>query len=183
MERKILAIILATVLLFTITACSGDDNSESTGGDSVTTKSESKASSILTSEEIAEKIKNLDGISEVVIMTEENDPNGTMGKKGSYIGGVFFISDWIDDSDKSYVLDDNWNRTDELEMGASNGGTIEIFNTEKEAKERDDYLATFDGTIFASGHLLHKNMVIRTSDELKASQQKQLEEAIVNALK
>ena len=50
-------------------------------------------------------------------------------------------------------------------------------------KKRNDYLAGFDGGIFASGsHKVIGTVLIRTSDHLTASQQEELETAIVEAL-
>lgn len=52
-----------------------------------------------------------------------------------------------------------------------------------DAEKRNDYLASFDGSIFASGsHTVVGTVLVRTSDELTASQQKALEANIIAEL-
>ena len=59
----------------------------------------------------------------------------------------------------------------------SNSYTIE------EAENRNSYLSSFDGGIFASGsHNTLGTIVVRTSNELTASQQKELEAKLINSL-
>ena len=57
------------------------------------------------------------------------------------------------------------------------------FKTKKEAKNREEYLASFDGTVLTSGsHIVVGTVVIRTSNELTLLQQKLLESNIIAAL-
>ncbi len=50
-------------------------------------------------------------------------------------------------------------------------------------KSRESYLAGFDGSILSSGsHKVVGTVLIRTSDDLNATKQKNLEEKIVKAL-
>ena len=50
-------------------------------------------------------------------------------------------------------------------------------------QKRNDYLAAFDGSVIASGsHTVIGTLVVKMSDEPKASQQKELETALIAAL-
>ena len=63
------------------------------------------------------------------------------------------------------------------------GGGIEVYSTVEDAEKREEYLATYDGGIFASGtHTVVGTVVVRTSNELKASQQKEMEDKIIETL-
>ena len=68
-------------------------------------------------------------------------------------------------------------------MGTDGGGAIEVFATAKEANVRNDYLASFDGGMFASGsHYVEGTCLIRTSNYLNGTQQKELTAKITEAL-
>ena len=57
------------------------------------------------------------------------------------------------------------------------------YTSPEDAEKRNTYLASFDGSIFASGsHSVIGTVVVRTSNELKASQQKEMEANIIAAL-
>ena len=50
-------------------------------------------------------------------------------------------------------------------------------------KKRRDYLATYDGTIYANGtHTVIGTVLVRTSNKLMATQQKELEQKVIDAL-
>jgi hypothetical protein len=71
-----------------------------------------------------------------------------------------------------------------INKGTDAGGAVEVYTTVEDANKRDSYLAFFDGSgMFASGlHVVFGTMVIRTSDELTATQQKELTEQIKTIL-
>ena len=70
-----------------------------------------------------------------------------------------------------------------IDKGTDAGGSIEVYKTKSEATERNEYLAAFDGGILSSGsHTVIGTLVVRTSNELTASQQKSLEADIIAAL-
>ena len=116
-------------------------------------------------------VKDIDGIAAA---TEDHDPNGNLHKSGGYTSQVYFSSPLVD---HSYM--DN----DIIEAGTEGGGSIEVYKTADEATKRDEYLAGFDGTITASGsHKVVGTCIVRTSDDLTATQQNDLEETIIEAL-
>ena len=70
-----------------------------------------------------------------------------------------------------------------IEKGTDCGGSIEVYSVAEDAVARNDYLASFDGGIFASGsHIVVGTVLVRTSNELTASQQKEIEANIITAL-
>lgn len=107
-------------------------------------------------------------ITETKIFTEENDPNtNSLGKPGQYMSGVAWQDSrtgWTPESE-----------SDPNRWGTSAGGSIEVFETEAEAKTRNEYIAAFDGSFLSPG--MHKQIgkvVVRISDDLPKSQQDEL---------
>lgn len=124
---------------------------------------------------VIEKLNTVTQISGTAAVTEDNDPNGNLNKPGGYIASIYFSSSLVDQNkvDGSSIID----------KGTSCGGDIEVYATAEDANKRNTYLAAFDGTIFASGsHTVIGTVVVRTSNLLKGSQQKELEANIISAL-
>ena len=74
--------------------------------------------------------------------------------------------------------------TDTIEKGTDGGGCIEVYSSKEDAAKRDMYLASFDGaTALNSGsHTVYGTVVIRTSSKLTATQQKETEKNLLEAL-
>lgn len=124
---------------------------------------------------VIQRLKNVDEIADVRAVTEDNDPNGQLNKPGGYTATIYFES--------KNVNQVNVYGTDLIDKGTDAGGAIEVYATEEDAIKRNDYLATFDGGIFASGsHRVVGTVLVRTSDALSASKQKALEEKIIEVL-
>lgn len=120
-------------------------------------------------------LSNVPNIVDISAVTEDNDPNGNLNKAGGYTAQVYFSSDLVDQSDVS--------GSTVIEKGTDCGGSIEVYATPEEAKTRNEYLGSFDGSIFASGsHTVVGTVLVRTSDKLTASQQKGMESNIIAAL-
>lgn len=80
--------------------------------------------SVLAADQVLTKIKDAGlPVSNIVVYDEKSDPNGTLGRPGSYTSKVSFSDPAHEDSDKSNP--DN---------------TIEVFDTEADAKTRADYV-------------------------------------------
>lgn len=117
-------------------------------------------------------IPEITGISAV---TEDNDPNGNLNKAGGYTATVYFSHQSVNQND---VYGDTL-----IEKGTDAGGGIEVYTCVEDAEKRRDYLAAFDGGILASGtHTVVGTVLVRTSNELTATQQKDLETKIIFAL-
>lgn len=120
-----------------------------------------------------EPIKSINGIQAA---TEDNDPNGQLNKQGGYTAAVYFRSNLVDKADLS-------SGTDIVSYGTDGGGQIEVYETVEAAEKRNTYLSAFDGGVINSGsHTVVGTLVVRTSSNLTASQQKELETQIIQAL-
>lgn len=125
--------------------------------------------------EIIEKLRTVPDIAYIEAATEDTDPNNQLGKQGCYTSYIFFSSPLVD---PAYATKDHFDK-----LATEYGGSIEIYATTADAEKRNEYLASFDGTAFVSGsHTIYGTMIIRTSHKLKASQQKKLEQEIIDAL-
>ena len=166
--KKLTLFILAITMCFALAACGGGTNKSG-----------------LTNNPSAEDVKTalsvISDITTIEIVTEDNDPNEQLSKQGGYTGCVFFKSSLVDESE--IYVDDGGDINSAIDCGTDGGGCLEIYANAGDAKKRDDYLASFDGTVFSSGsHKVLGTVVIRTSSKLKASEQQTLETAIVDAL-
>ena len=126
---------------------------------------------------VIERLRGIDGVGEIAALTEETDNNGLLGKAGTYYAKIDFASPWIKDPYSIY------SGRSVAENSTDGGGSVEVFETEELAQKRNDYLGAFDGGILASGsHKVLGTLIVRTSDELTASQQKKLEADIIASL-
>ena len=124
---------------------------------------------------VIERLQGIEGIGDISAVTEDNDPNGQLGKSGGYTATVYFTSPLVDQSD---VIGSTV-----IEKGTEGGGAIEVYANVDDDNKRKDYLSAFDGGILSSGsHEVVGTVLVRTSDKLTASQQKELEAAIIEAL-
>lgn len=125
---------------------------------------------------LVERAKTVKSVTAVEAATEKTDANTLMNKKGGYYAYVAM---------KSSLIDDSYDEGESpVEAGTEGGAVIEAFHTVKDAKARDAYLSGFDGSGMLSpgSHRVVGTLVIRTSDELSTSDQKKLENRIVDAL-
>lgn len=128
---------------------------------------------------VLERLAGLPNITTAEAVTEENDPNGNLHKDGGYASAVYFSSDLVDAS-QLYAQP---GYTGIPAVGTDAGGCVEVYATAEDAEARDDYLASFDGTILNSGsHAVVGTCVIRTSYLLTASEQNAIEQSIVDSL-
>ena len=126
---------------------------------------------------VMERLQRVDTITAMAAVTEDHDPNEKLGKQGGYIGCIYWSDNQVDKS-KIYEYSN-----DVIEVGTEGGGAIEIYNTVEEATARDTYLASFDGSGFASGsHYVYGTIIIRTSDHLSGTKQQELTQKVLEAL-
>lgn len=121
------------------------------------------------------KVKHITGVQAV---TEEHDPNGNLNKAGGYTATIYMSCDYVN-KDDLYIEPGE----DIVDIGTDGGGAVEVYASVEDAKKREEYLATFDGSVLASGsHKIVGTCLIRTSNHLTASKQKEIEAAIIDAL-
>lgn len=124
---------------------------------------------------VIERLQGIEGVGDIAAVTEDNDPNGQLGKSGGYTATIYFTSPLVNQSD---VFGNTV-----IEKATDGGGAIEVYANIDDANKRKDYLSAFDGSILSSGsHEVVGTVLVRTSDKLTASQQKELEAAIIEAL-
>ena len=126
---------------------------------------------------VLQRVLAIDEVTAAKPVTEDNDPNGKLNKAGGYTATVFLES-------KNINKDEYGLGNDVIENGTDGGGAVEVYANGEDAKARNDYLAGFDGAgFFDSGsHTVIGTTVIRTSTNLTATQQKELQEKIIDAL-
>ena len=100
---------------------------------------------------VVERLKQIKSISGVEAVTEKTDTNRLLNKNGGYTACVYFSSKKVK---QDYVY----------------------------AKKRESYLASFDGNgmMDSGSHIVLGTVLIRTSSQLTATQQKNLTEQISN---
>ena len=125
---------------------------------------------------LVERAKRVKSVTKVEAATEKSDVNKLLHKKGGYTSYVAMRS--------SMVKDNYYNDKSPVEAGCDGGAAIEAFKTVKEAKKREKYLAGFDGNglLDSGSHKVVGTLLIRTSTDLTATQQKTLENYIINSL-
>ncbi len=70
-----------------------------------------------------------------------------------------------------------------INAGTAGGGAVEVYSTEEEARDRDQYLAFFEGSIMdPGGHAVEGTCVIRVSRHLEETEQQELMKKIRKAL-
>lgn len=129
---------------------------------------------------VMQRILTVDDVADARAVTEDQDPNGNLHKAGGYTSTIYFESKTVNQSDV-YV---SGKYADVLiDKGTDAGGAIEVYENVEDAEKRRDYLATYDGTIYANGtHTVIGTVLVRTSNELTATQQKELEQKVIDAL-
>ena len=125
---------------------------------------------------LLERAKTVDTVTAVEAATEENDQNKLMNKPSGYYAYI--------DMKSSLVTDSYYTSQSPVEAGTEGGAVIEAFKTAKDAKARNEYLAAFDsaGLVNSGSHKVIGTLVIRTASNLTASQQQQLEQAVIDKL-
>lgn len=126
---------------------------------------------------LVNRLSSIDEIYDIEVVTEEHDPNRNLHKDGGYTVCIYFKDKNLNMSNYSYAKSNS-----SIDIGTVGGGCIEIYRTSEQASKRAEYLSLHDGSVLANGtHRAINTTLIRTSNDLTATQQKALEEKIVNA--
>ena len=129
---------------------------------------------------VMQRILTVDDVADARAVTEDQDLNGNLHKAGGCTSTIYFESKTVNQSDV-YVSGEYADVL--IDKGTDAGGAIEVYKNVEDAEKRRDYLATYDGTIFANGtHTVIGTVLVRTSNELTATQQKELEQKVIDAL-
>lgn len=125
-------------------------------------------------------ISSVGSISDICVVSEDNDPNGSLNKPNGYTGALFFVSSYAESMESTEFLQ----YADTCAKGTDAGGSIEVYANKNDAEKRNEYLATFDGEwgVNSGTHTRVDTVIIRISDKMPASKQQELEQKISNAL-
>ena len=120
---------------------------------------------------IIDALSGLDVITEIQAATEDHDPNGNLHKQGGYTSAIYLTTKYLNpETVFGYSI---------IDKGTEAGGQIEVYETAEIAESRNQYLTAISGFINPGSHIVLGSMVIRTSNKLLASKQKELERLIV----
>lgn len=124
---------------------------------------------------VKNRISKVKEIKNIEAVTKKNDPNGLLNKKGGYKSCLYFTTTLLDNKKvKGNSI---------VSKGTDGGGAVEVFETLKDAKNRCEYLASFDGTMLTTGsYALVGTMVIRISYRLDETEQYKITDSIIKAL-
>ena len=128
---------------------------------------------------VEERLALVPGITGIQSVTEDHDPNKKLNKVGGYTSSTYFTYSGV--AMDPYVRNYYANK-DIVEIGNVGGGNIEAYRSAKEANVRNVYLDEVDPYISTGSHTVAGTCVIRTSEDLTATQQNILTQQIINAL-
>ena len=122
-------------------------------------------------------IRDQAGMTDVIALTEDNDPENYIGKAGWYTAKIIFRHKDVE----HYGLESGLLTLSEV--GNPAGGCVEVYRTEEDAQRRADELKSQEGTARSPGaRVICGTMVIRVSDDLKTSYQQELLTLITNEM-
>jgi hypothetical protein len=107
-------------------------------------------------------------VRQVKVYSEADDPNKLLGRPGQYIGKANF-RDSRADSDRARGLD------------VSEGGSIEVFAFEGDARQRADYveeIARSGGGLFAEYDYLRGKVLLRVAGNLTPTEAREYQAAL-----
>lgn len=103
-----------------------------------------------------------------IVYDAETDPNQRLGRPGFYV-------------EKASWHDARLAALDGRAISSDTGGTIEIFTSRADLERRRDFLAAFDGTIFAAGYRYARGLVlVRASLDYTPDQAAEFEDILAN---
>jgi len=191
MNKKVMIIIVVVTTLvaggavFLLTSNKDDKSSSNNGNSNISTnndqsKKELEGNALVQS--VLDKVKaETPTVQDIRIITEANDSNNLIGKKGEYqYAGSFYdtrtgYKPTNDNLDPIDIKDDHYKTTA--------GGSIEVFATNADAKKRGELLEQFQsGVINAGPYRVVNNVVLRVSEDYKASEQQQMLDLMQSAL-
>lgn len=131
---------------------------------------------------IIERLSKIPTLSEFSFATEDNDPNGQLGKQKGYSDSINFVDSRAPKIEGCYHEGVKTTCRNSVDKGTDGGGAIEIYSDSKYANSRTLYFDALPENITGRYKLVGK-IIIRISYKMTASQQKDLEEKIISVLK
>ena len=120
---------------------------------------------------VVKLLSSIDNITSAKAVTETTDLNHLLNKEGGYIGCVYFH-----DKRVTSVSDDP------LIAGTDGGGAVEIFPSQEDANQRDEYLLAYNSPSLTGSHKVVGTCVVRISGKLSSSEQAEMTDEIEKLL-
>ena len=136
-----------------------------------TTETTQSINKELTAEQIVNKLKEKNSnIGKIVVYTVETDLNELLGRPNQYTSKVQFA--------------DNRLSQEFVEENDAVGGTVEVFENEKDMNNRKEYIESISSqaSIFAEYTYSAENALLRLDNELTPEQAKEYEEAFYSIM-
>lgn len=128
--------------------------------------------------QVISDVRSVSGVQRVEQVIEGHDPNNLLNRQGGYTSCVYFSVSDIDFDQFSGIV-----TQDAVDVGVIGGGCVEIYKNASEAKKRNEYLSTFDNTLFDSGsHERYGSMIIRVSNGVSGTRQQEISRQIKSEL-
>lgn len=136
--NRFLCVALVLLMMLSYAACGSSPN-DSNGNDSP--KNEVQQPQAQVPETAEDMLKALqeknENITEILVWTKENDPNGQLGRPGNYIGKADFSDSRVEEI---------WTTEEDKLVYGLSGGTIEVFKSKGDCEKRCSYLKGFMGS-------------------------------------
>ncbi|MDQ0230711.1 hypothetical protein [Metabacillus malikii] len=178
--------VILFLIIFTFTACANNQENDKT----TTTKTDVNLEKV--------DLKDVDAIaayfkdkglpiSDSRTYNEDDDPNELLGRPGGYIGKMDFIDKNVEkkliETEKTEynIPEDETKATMREKFGVSNGGSIEVFANQDDAKKRFEYVsqvASELGGMFTEYGYQEKNIYLRLSKSLTPTQADEYEKVL-----
>lgn len=188
MKKKII-FLSAVLILAAFTGCSAESNSQSSSSESKVEQSEeleameekseseteeetegptSPAVEVTASEVMGYLLDNTSNIGTYVEYDENTDVNGLLGRPGQYTSKINFAITTLEQTDPE----------------DPKGGSIEVFSTDEDAKNRYDYIQSLaqNSPLFAEYDYLNGCVLLRINYDVAPSDEKLYEDAVSDYL-
>lgn len=171
-NKKLIIAIIVIIIIASIGIClylaNQGDNESTTSSSNGLFQNKSKTAEKIISE-MKEKNTN---IGKVVIYNSETDLNKLLGRPGQYTSKITFEDKRIKQTNAN--LDKELST--EAEINEPTGGTIEVFENEKDMKNRKNYVEGFSTTAMFSQYIYSKgNALLRIDGDLTPEQAREYE--------
>ena len=180
MKKKIFLFIIFVIVVFTLTGCDKQISNEKEMEEARVI--EDVVEKNKTSEEIVSELKEKGlNIGKIVTYNEENDLNSLLGRPHQYTSKTTFEVIGIEQSNSN--LDPEY--FSEEERNEPIGGTIEVFKSEEDMKNRKNYVETVSASasIFTEYSYGSKCVLLRLNKQLTPTEAKKFEEAFYEIVK
>lgn len=171
-NKKIVIAIIVIVIIASIGICLYLVN-QNNNRSNISSSTEVLQNKSKTAEEIISKMKEKNtNIGKIVVYNSETDLNKLLGRPGQYTSKITFEDKRLEQIN----LNLDKELSTEAERNEPIGGTIEVFNNERDMQTRKEYIERFSTTSTFSQYVYSKeNVLLRIDGKLTPTQAKEYE--------